>query len=209
MNSWEKFEKAGIKAFSSNVTEAVRLLSRALHEAERFGEADPRYHETLVLLAHAYQKAGRLSQAEALHSKALIIHRRNFGQDHPLVARDFANLGMVYFHLGKHAKAERLYELALSINERFFRTLGADSDSMYREDLATHLFDLARVYREQGKYEEARQVLKRFLAVSPEVLLDNDPAIPMAYEEYEDVLKRLGRVKEAEQCHQKLQEQSR
>lgn len=209
MNSWEKFEKAGVKAFSSNANEAVRLLSRALHEAEKFGEADPRYQETLVLLAHAYQKAGRLSQAEALHTKALVIHRRNFGQDHPLVARDFANLGMVYFNLGKHAKAERLYDLALSINEHFFRNSGADNESMYKEDLATHLFEIARVYKEQGKYDGARRALKRFLAVYPEILLNNDPAIPLAFEEYEEVLRRLGRTKEAELCHQKLQEQTR
>ena len=65
------------------------------------------------------QALGDLAGARAAFERALRIDEASFGPDHPNVASDVNNLGLVLQDLGDLAGARAAYERALAIFERF------------------------------------------------------------------------------------------
>ena len=63
---------------------------------------------------------GDLAGARAAFERALRIDEANFGPDHPKVATDVNNLGMVLQDLGDLAGAKAAFERALKIDEANF-----------------------------------------------------------------------------------------
>ncbi|MCD8353635.1 MAG: tetratricopeptide repeat protein, partial [Clostridiales bacterium] len=63
------------------------------------------------------------AQAEECHRKALDIHRRVLGEDHPDTAMSYNNLGVVYEHQKKYDEAVELYRKAWKIWQK---TLGPE-----------------------------------------------------------------------------------
>ena len=48
-----------------------------------------------------YYSLGEYNQAKELHEKALVIHKKIFGEDHAYVATSYNNLASVYNSLGE------------------------------------------------------------------------------------------------------------
>ena len=81
------------------------------------------------------REQGRDAEAEPLFRRALAIHEKVLGPDHPTVAANLNNLGAVYFSEGRYGEAEPLFRRALDIQER---ALGHD-----HPDVAKTLNNLA------------------------------------------------------------------
>ena len=62
---------------------------------------------------------GNLQEAKAAYERALRIDEAVFGPDHPNVARDVNNLGLVLQALGDLQGAKAAFERALGILEKF------------------------------------------------------------------------------------------
>ena len=80
----------------------------------------------------------RYAEAEPRHRRALEIHRRILGEDHPLTASSYNNLAINLDEQGRHAEAEPLLRQALAIRRR---VLGEDhplTANSY-DSLADHL----------------------------------------------------------------------
>ncbi len=86
---------------------------------------------------------GGYQEALPFAEKALRLSEREFGPDHPEVARGLNDLGELYRLQGKYAEAEPLHQRALAI---FEKALGPD-----HPDVATGLSNLGLVYHAQGR----------------------------------------------------------
>ena len=72
---------------------------------------------SLYNLAVLYDNQGKDEQAEPLYERALAIHERVLGEEHPNVAASLDNLAIHYDQQGKYAQAEPLHQRALAIRE--------------------------------------------------------------------------------------------
>ena len=65
-----------------------------------------------------YKHLGEYNQAKEVHEKALIIHKKIFGEYHADVATSYNNLALVYERLGEYNHAKELLEKALTIYKK-------------------------------------------------------------------------------------------
>ena len=96
------------------------------------------------------------------------IDEKALGTDHPSVARDLNNLGLLYKALGDYDKAEPLYERALEIDEK---VLGPD-----HPNVAIRLNNLGSLYNNLGDYDKAEPLYKRALEINEKALGPDHPS---------------------------------
>jgi tetratricopeptide (TPR) repeat protein len=82
------------------------------------------------------------------------------------------NLALLYFTRGQYAKAEPLYQRALSIWEK---ALGRE-----HPDVANSLHNLALLYKTQGQYAKAERLYERALAIREKALGPEHPGVAKA-----------------------------
>jgi tetratricopeptide (TPR) repeat protein len=124
--------------------------------------------------------AARLGEAEALLREALAINEKLLGPDHPDVALNLNNLGLLETDAGRLAQAEPLIERALRIRER---ALPAD-----HRNIGHSLFALGRLRARQSRPSDAVPLLRRALAILEK---SPSPFYPTAAD-VRDELERLG-----------------
>jgi tetratricopeptide (TPR) repeat protein len=89
--------------------------------------------------------------------RALTIHERVVGAEHPATAATLNNLASLYQDQGRYAEAERLYQRTLAIAER---ALGPN-----HPNTAATLKNLAGLCSRQGRFDEAERLHQRALAI--------------------------------------------
>ncbi len=89
--------------------------------------------------------------------RALAIDEKTLGHDHPGVATDLNNLGLLYTAQGKYTEAEPLHKRALAIREK---ALGPEHLAV-----AVSLSSLANLYFNLGKYSQAEPLIQRAKAI--------------------------------------------
>jgi tetratricopeptide (TPR) repeat protein len=72
----------------------------------------------LHALAVLYRKQGKYEQAELLYQRALAIHEKMEGPEHPSTATTLRNLAVLYWWQDKYELAEPLLQRALAISEK-------------------------------------------------------------------------------------------
>jgi tetratricopeptide (TPR) repeat protein len=92
-------------------------------------------------------------EATEIAKQALVVAKRKFGREHPVVAKALKNLATLYFVQGRDADAEPLFNDALAILKK---TLGAD----HPEVVAGHTY-LAELRIEQREWARAAVYLRR------------------------------------------------
>jgi tetratricopeptide (TPR) repeat protein len=114
-----------------------------------------------ALHKHAIElyNAGRYSDAEPLYKRALAIHEKALGPDHPDVATSLNNLAALYNSQGRYADAEPLLKRSLAIREK---VLGPA-----HPDVATSLNNLAFLYKSKRRYADA-EPLYNFIVIGPQ-----------------------------------------
>lgn len=100
----------------------------------------------------------RLSEAETLFQRALEIDEASYGEDHPTVAGDFAELGRLMITFRRAEEAEDFLRKALAIDESCF--------GKEHPIIARHLADLAEVMRIVGRRSDAEELLQRGIRIS-------------------------------------------
>ena len=94
--------------------------------------------------------------------KRLENTEKEWGPEHPRVARVLYDLAGLYFTQGKYPDAEPLLQRSLFIREK---SLGSD-----HPDVAASLHNLGVLYVVQGKYSDAEPLLQRSLAIMEKIL---------------------------------------
>jgi tetratricopeptide (TPR) repeat protein len=100
----------------------------------------------------------RLTDAKALHERALAIAEAAYGPDHPTVAIGLNNLAYILQDLERPEQARPLQERALAIAEAAY---GPDHPIV-----AAFLNNLAQILRDLGQPEQARPLRKRAKAIN-------------------------------------------
>ena len=196
--SYEMRELALDKAHEEMVAVALSL-GESLHEQGDYRKAAVKFQRANALkpddavilnwLGLTLYNAGQYVEAEPPYKRALDIHEKALGKDHPSTATSLNNLALLYDSQGKYAEAEPLYKRALDIHEK---ALGKDHPSTARS-----LNNLAVLYDSQGKYAEAEPLYKRALVIFEAALGPEDPNVATLLENYADLLRKMNREEEA------------
>ena len=156
--------------------DAERWKQEHLYVAQaRFGESHPEITNSLNNLAELYQKMGRYSEAESLHQRALTILENQLGYDQfnrfeisLLAAPHFHGLANVYCCQGEYdQETELMYKKALLV---WTQELGENNPLV-----ATCLYNLANLYRLQGRHKEAESFCLQSLQIRQKLLSDDHP----------------------------------
>lgn len=107
-------------------------------------------HSVRVLLADAYHRAGRWSEAEKLKLEVLQWDRELWGADHPNTIIATGNLASTYRSQGRFEEAEKL---EADVLKRLRKILGAE----HPHTLAA-ASNLSRTRRDLGRYKEAEEL---------------------------------------------------
>jgi tetratricopeptide (TPR) repeat protein len=140
--AWENYMEAGQKAYEQgDYSEARKMFSAALEEADKFGPDDPRVaisvawvtvlNDTQILgpehlavttslnnLALLYHNQGKYAQAEPLYQRALAIREKALGPGHPDVADTLENYAGLLRKIGRHAEADKMEARAQAIRAK-------------------------------------------------------------------------------------------
>ena len=156
----------------STLAEAVRLESAP-------GTAPADLANSLAALADAQYSAGHYVEADPLYRQVLEMHRKLYGEEHPLVAEDFGNLGSIQQDLGYYSEAEGYERQALEITQTYY---GKDSPKT-----AADLTMLGRALEYENKLDEAEGALQQALAIQERAYGPTHPSVA-------DTLNELGNV---------------
>jgi len=146
-------------------------------------------------LAVLLQAQGKLAEAEPLYRRALAIHEKVLGAEHPDTASSLNNLANLLQDQGKLAEAEPLHRRALAIHEK---ALGAE-----HPNTATTLNNLASLLKDQGKLAEAEPLYRRALAIHEKALGAEHPNTATTLNNLASLLKDQGKLAEAEPLHRR------
>lgn len=114
MTEWkELWEKAEKLADQWRYPEAIGVAEEALKAAEEsLGRNNINVAKILNDLAYFSRHAGRYTEAESFHKRALDVSA-HFGPPHHFEEVILNNLGWLYLEQGRHAEAERVFRRAL------------------------------------------------------------------------------------------------
>ncbi len=117
----------------------------------------------------AYRQSALASYAQArpLFERALAMHEKAFGPEHPSTATSLNNLAFLLKAQGDLAAAQPLCERALAIEEKL---LGPE-----HPDTAPTLNNLALILQDQGDLAGARPLFERALAIDEKALGPEHP----------------------------------
>jgi tetratricopeptide (TPR) repeat protein len=151
-------------------TEALRGLGAVLTTGEHFDQAetvlrealaqDRRQHgadgldtaRSLSQLANLYLRQGRAAESLPSLQEAAAIDQARLGPNHPFIADDLHDLGLVYDALRRPAEARRAFLAAIALLER-----GAGRDTVR---VAYAEVELSRLYRQAGDDEAAETAFR-------------------------------------------------
>jgi serine/threonine protein kinase/Tfp pilus assembly protein PilF len=170
--------------------QSIKVLSEAVRLESVEGAAPTDQAAGLSALAAAQYSAGHYDVSTSLYRRLLEMHRRLYGERHPLVADDLGNLGSIQEDLGYYSEAEKFDRQALDITEAYY---GNDHPKT-----ATELAMLGRALEYQNKYDEAVTELQQALAIQEHVYGPLHPSIADTLNELGNVASMRNRLDEAE-----------
>lgn len=163
--------------------EAEPLLKTALEITEKIaGQSSPSVAVILNNLGALYHAQSRHNDAEGAYRRALSIAINAYGPFHLSVANAFNNLAELYRSQGLFLYSEPMYRYVLAIYEFH------DPSSL---SMVVVLNNLAFLLVTRGKYEEAKALLERVLAL--EKPGTNAPFFQQMRVNYAELVKRTDR----------------
>lgn len=169
---------------------AIAALEEAVRIQSASGASDRDLAASLSELANSDFYAGRLDASESLNLRLLKMHRRLYGEGHPLVADTLINLGAIEYERGHYAAAEKFDRQALAINEAWY---GKD-----HPEIGSDLTLLARALVYEHRYAEAEGDLRRALSIEQHAYGKVHPRVASTLNELGKVAEKEGKLDEAE-----------
>lgn len=150
-------QMAALSLQMNRVDVADEIVERVAALSEKMlGPDHPVVAGTLEAVADAYERQGRLAEAEAPRKRAVVINERAYGEEHLNVALSLQGLGRLYQLQYRYDEAMGLLERGLRIAEA---SLGPEHPA-----LVDHLGKLGELYFLQKRWGETERLLKRALA---------------------------------------------
>ena len=206
------------KEFYENALEIrLKILS------ENHGGAGTSYNN----LASVYESLGEYNGAKEFYEKALMISRKVFDEDHGDVASSFNNLGEVYESLEEYTLAEEIHQKALMIMRKIFSNPASVYESVgeydrankelrekvltsykknFGEDhahVATSYDNLASVYKNLEKYNQARELHKKALMIRTKIFGEDHAHVATSYDNLASVYKNLEKYNRSKEFYEK------
>ena len=151
-------------------------------------------------VGQTYYELGRLEKARDQYERARDLLIQVHGEQHGDVARQYSNLGLLHEALQEFDAAEANHLKALELR----RALVAEDDFAddetrlsVREDLAMNLVNLANLYVNVARYEEAEPLLLEGLEKLRELKGDEDENVAICLNSLGNLMQHLKRYKEA------------
>ncbi|MGH9144766.1 MAG: tetratricopeptide repeat protein, partial [Vicinamibacterales bacterium] len=178
--------------------QAIPILEEAVRLQNAIAPGSADLAASLYELASTHFYAGHLEAADTLNRRALDIHKRLYGERHPLVSDDLINIGAVQYERGRYADAERYYRQGLDITRSWY------GDNHYKT--AANLTMLARALNHEDRWAEALEVLQQALAIRERVYGKTHPMVASAVNELGAVALGQGKYDEAERYFRRMVE---
>jgi len=154
--------------------------------------------EALNQLGYFFCTVGYSSAAEPLFQRALEIHEKVLGTEHPDTASSVNNLAYLLQDKGDYSAAEPLYQRALKIREK---VLGPE-----HPDTALSVNNLAYLLYNKGDYSAAEPLFQRALAIYEKVLGPEHPDTASSVNNLAYLLDSKGDYSAAEPLYQRALE---
>jgi serine/threonine protein kinase/tetratricopeptide (TPR) repeat protein len=178
--------------------QAIPVFEKAV-EIQSRSTADPRdLAASLAELANTHFYAGHLDISEALNERVLAMHRRHYGDRHPLVADTLINLGAIQVERGHYREAERYDRQALDITQAWY---GKDNP-----ETASAMTILGRTLVDEDRYDEGESLLQKALAIQERVYGPVHPLVASALNDLGRVAEKRGKLDEAEADFRRMAE---
>ncbi|MBL7133054.1 MAG: ATP-binding protein [Phycisphaerae bacterium] len=172
-----------------------RLLPHALAAAGHAEAHQVALEEASRLLNHVglyLRGRAEFAQAKEVIGRALKIHEKAYGKNHPNVATSVNNLGSVLSDLGDRAGAKKCFERALKIDEKAY--------GKHHPNVATSVNNLGSVLRALGDLPQAKKCFKRALKIDEDAFGPDHPKVAISVNNIGSVFYDLGDLEGAKKC---------
>jgi serine/threonine protein kinase/tetratricopeptide (TPR) repeat protein len=176
--------------------QSIQLLDEAVRLQSASGITTPDLAASLSELANSHFYAGHYDLSESLNRRVLEMHRKLYGERHPLVADTLINLGAIQYDLGHYAEAEQFDRQALDITASWY---GKD-----HPETASALTILGRALVAQHRTDEAAELLQQALTIQEHVYGKVHPRVASALNELGKLAQQQGKMKDAEADFQRM-----
>ncbi|MFZ2055103.1 MAG: serine/threonine-protein kinase [Candidatus Aminicenantales bacterium] len=171
---------------------AEENLKRALDIMKKaFGAEHIRVAQSLGNLGYLYLKTERYNESEKQYESAITILEKEVGPEDSEIAEYLSGLGRVCFKTGRYDEAEQHLKRGLAICDK----KNEKPDPEVKAEILSNLGCL--YYRGLGRYEEAESSFQNAMEIIEKDLNMRFPEAGETMKEYADLLRRLGRNKEA------------
>jgi tetratricopeptide (TPR) repeat protein len=187
----------------------AQFVAVPLHHLGRFADAerlkrasvektspdDVNYPARINNLGELLRDTNRLSEAESLYRRAILIEERLNGPEHPSVGITLNNLALLLQASNRFSEAETLFRRATLISERKY---GPDHPG-----LAVGLNNLAALLEATNRWSEAEPLYRRALQITEDSLGPDHPDVANRLNNLAGLLRATNRFSEAEQLYRR------
>lgn len=186
---------AMLRQQQGRIPEARAALSQAMEHAGRAGPgAEMLRCEALMVLGALDLSEQQYAQAEQHFRQLLELYQSRLGQNHPLTTDAMNNLGVALLRQGNVAAAEPFFDQVLAAQKA--NASGTTAQAITMNNLAV-------VYREQGRLDEAEAMQRRALQSQQDALGPHHPSIANTLKNLALVLERRGQPDAARDAAQR------
>jgi tetratricopeptide (TPR) repeat protein len=127
----------------------------------------------LFMLGLVEQKFGNYDKSIKYYEKSLLIELKNLGNQHPVIAISYNNIGYLYYEKGEYEKALEYYKLSLAIK---LKAIGYQN-----YNIAGTYNNIGLIYYSKGECEKAIEYYLKSLDIQFKTLGSQNPEIATVY----------------------------
>ncbi len=150
-----------VDAAENRFDDGEQVLQTAItRDRQRYGADSPELARSLAQSANLLMRAKRFAEALPLSEQAIVIDQERLGPNHPLIADDFTDLGMIYAGLGRDDDASAALYFAIDLLTR--GVTGETPRVAYAElELSGVLRRLGQATDADAAFKDAKGILDR------------------------------------------------